>query len=177
MLRQPKEFKKVFRERQKDDKRETPAFAEVLTTWKKLPADSSESWVLLICMVGQLRIRTVLKIRRGDIDFEKEIIKIKKKSGEIDIVNIGHFNNNLKGWLDSEGVRNLDRAFYSEYKNVESAYRMFRYKINNKHGLTEPEKTLLLNTEVLKLSLLIYIVSFFRGAFEIIFKQDHEGLL
>lgn len=169
MLRQPKELKKVFRERQKDDKKKTPAFAEVLTAWKKLPADSPEYWVLLICMVGQLRIKEVLKIRYIDIDINKGIVKIKKRSGEIDIINIGHFNNDLKGFLDNAGVRNLDRAFYSEYKNVESAYRMFRYRINNKHNLTEQEKKLLLNVEVLKFALLITL---FKGVFDILFTNN-----
>ena len=177
MLRQPTELKKFFRESKKDEREETPNFAEVFETWKKLSPNSSASWVILIGMVGQLRIKETLNIHRENINFETGNIEIKKRSEEKHIINIGFLKTKLKEFVDFEGVRNCDRVFFSEYKNIESAYRMFRYYINYQTTarLTEREKGILLNTDKLKIVFLFEIYLTSLKSFENFFNGGDYG--
>lgn len=147
MIGQPREFKTVFRESPNTDREKMPSFLEMLETWNKVPAYSDVWWVLRFVIGKQLRIKKVLSIVRADIDFKKDIINIKSKSGRVVDVDIVSLKEELKKFLDSNGIRNQDRLFFSEYKNVESAYRMFRYKLNNKYDLTRRESCILINTE------------------------------
>lgn len=147
MLRQPEELKTVFRESINTDTQKTPSFSEILETWNKVPVYSNVWWILRFVIGKQLRIKKVLSIVRADIDFKKDIINIKSKSGCVVVVDIVSIKQELKKFLDDNGIRNQDRLFFSDYKNVESAYRMFRYKLNNKYDLTQQESNILINTD------------------------------